>query len=222
MLTDEQVAWDRLPRETARDFHYFCHYRDLGDGRSLLKAWLDHQRRCLQVEPTPRRRCPKRLETRSRLCGWVQRAELRDRDIERQTREKAAKELVDCRIRQLRLIQAQMQSASVTARIVLEAVADPTQLPKLVAEARGSSRILLDHLDRASRNAHATVSLVECERLILGLSTQSIELDDKRTQSIGDRVPEDPRRVELAIALLDLDAGTGPGSDMPDLKGQPG
>jgi hypothetical protein len=205
MLMDQQAAWARAPREGSRAYHAFCHHRDLGVGRSVAKAWTAHQTQCLHLTPAPRRRASKRWEVWCALWAWPQRSEAWDLDVERQTREKAVKELIDARLRHLRIVQAQQQAASVSARVVLEVAQDPSQIAKLVREARDSSRLLLDHLDRASRNAHAAVALVECERLILGLSTSSVEVDDtRRPRSIGDTIPSNPRMTELAIELLAL------------------
>lgn len=210
---DEQVvAWERQRGETAKQFHAFCHHRDLGSDRSVVKAWIDHQTRCLHVQPAPRRRSPKRWEVWCARWGWPQRAELYDADLERQVRLKCAKELVDARSRHLRIVVAQLQVVAANSRVVLEALSDPTQIGRLVSDARSSSKRLLEHLDRAARNASATAQLVETERLILGMSTEIVELEDRRA-SLGSRIPENPQAVALAIQLLDSLAGTGPGTE---------
>jgi hypothetical protein len=186
-MTDERPPWERQSGEPSRAFHGFAHFRDLGAGRSIAIAYRTHRTTCLHHDSTVRTsnaRYPRCWGGWSAVWGWVARAEAWDCEIERQVRAAAAKRLVDARLRHLRVIQANLQTATVTSRIVLEAVSDPTQLQKLVTEARGSSRLLLEHLDRAARNAMATTRLVECERLILGLSTESVELDDKRARTI--------------------------------------
>ena len=213
-MMDEHVAWERQLREGPKAFHAFCHHRDLGTGRSVVKAWREHQTQCLHAEPAPRRRSPKRWEVWCTTWAWRQRAEAWDADVERQVRIKCAKELVDAKTLHLRIVRSNLQVAVVNSRIALEVLSDPTQIAKLVQEARGSSARLLDHLDRVTRNAHATVQLVECERLILGLATQIVDVDveDRRADSFANRIAANPKATALAIALLDEVAGTGPGT----------
>ena len=39
--------WERQPHETAKQYHAFCHYRDLPPSkRSIMEAWLEHKRLC--------------------------------------------------------------------------------------------------------------------------------------------------------------------------------
>jgi len=198
-----------MPGEGPKAFAAFCIYRDQGPARSLDKAW-----RAAHPQAGHRRRSKTWAEWSSRW-RWLTRAEEFDAHVELEGRKRFAKELQDAKARHARVIQANLQAAMVSTRVVLETLNDATQLAQLVTEARQSPARLKEHLDRSGRHANAVVQLVECERLILGMSTTIVEVEGRR-ETFGDRISRDPEATALAIMLLDRLAGTGDGTPPAD------
>ena len=46
MSANRVVAWAQQDGETRPAYHAFCHYRDLGEGRSAQAAWVEHVETC--------------------------------------------------------------------------------------------------------------------------------------------------------------------------------
>jgi hypothetical protein len=106
------------------------------------------------------------------------------------------------------MANAALQTLTVPSRALLEALQDPNVMPRLVAEARESSRGVFKLLELVTWCGRTIPGLVEVERLALGMSTEVIEIDDKREDTIGARIASDPKATDLAIQLLDAIAGT--------------
>lgn len=225
-LTSDLVAWERLPGEPSRAYHAFAHYRDLLTMRSVDKAWRQHKVAC---EGTDRpqidyKRASKQWAAWAARWDWLGRAEMYDADLDRQQREKTAKTQQEARERHGRLAQGQMTVNSGLTRSILEAYQDPAVMKALTTKAKASSDGLIVLLQLHVRAASTTPSLVGVERMALGLTSESVEIHDKREVStIGNRIAADPEATDLALALLDRLAGTGPGpAERPGAPGEPG
>lgn len=85
---------------------------------------------------------------------------------------------------------------SYPVRDALEAAGDPAQREKLVSQ--------------VVRVASAIPAVVTMERLALGMTTESVEVEEKREFDIefDNRILADPEAVELAQKLLRIGAGT--------------
>src|SRR5690349_6053620 len=76
--------WERQAGETAKQYSYFCVYRDLGPQRSIDRAWRSYS---ADVGQPSGGRAPRSWFTWSAQRSWVDRAEQWDADQERSLRE---------------------------------------------------------------------------------------------------------------------------------------
>jgi hypothetical protein len=204
---DDIAIWDRRPGETGKQFHAFTHYRDQGAGRSILRAYRVHLEHC-ERRVSVARAVSRRWSYWCSGWGWKERAASWDARNEQLARGQVAKDQVDARVRHARMANAALQTLTVPSRALLEALQDPNVMPRLVAEARESSRGVFKLLELVTWCGRTIPGLVEVERLALGMSTEVIEIDDKREDTIGARIASDPKATDLAIQLLDAIAGT--------------
>ena len=216
MDTTDRLPWERQRGESSRAYHGFCHYRDLGEHRSLDKAYRAHKTGCDHTQDRVKRR-PKTWMHWSSRWGWVERSALYDGDLERQVRTKFAEAVIAAKERHARIAQAALTALTAPVRAMLDALQDPTTLERLTVQARASSGGVIALLNVCIRCAQAIPAVVAVERLSLGMTTDSIDVDadDRlaRDLSFANRIAGDPEAVELAIALLDRvsgqDADTG-------------
>lgn len=209
IMTDLDI-WECQAHETAKQFHAFCHYRDMSVGnRSIDKAYRLHMVECKKTEAKGGTRA-KQWQAWAAPWQWVQRVEAWDRESERAIREKLAKDRQDSAIRHARMAQTNLQALIVPGRVLLEALqSDPTLLQRMVQQAKESVGGARAFFSMACEAARAMQSQVEVERLSLGMNTELIEVDVKREHAFGNLIAADPVATELAIALLDRIAGTG-------------
>ncbi len=204
MLTiEDRVHWERQHHEPSRAYHGFCHYRDLS-ARAIGRAWVQHKMQCEHV-PVPVRRSSSRWDAWASQWGWVDRAARWDAEIDRQHREKSLQAQLEARERHARLAQATLAVLTLPVRAALEAAKDPAVLQRLTEHARTGSGGAIQLLSTISRMAQVIPSMVTVERLALGMTTQSVEVEDSRDvdASFADRIAQDPEATSLAIALLD-------------------
>lgn len=207
---DDRVLFDQAPGEPSPAFHAFTHYRNLPSGdRSIDKAWREHQRRCRGVHGVTKSRAVPRWRIWASCWGWVERTAAWDAEQDRQAREKIAADQRDARIRHARMANAALQSLSVPSRALLEILQDPTVMPRLIAEAKESTRGVLKLVELVTWCGRVIPGLIQTERLSLGMSSDVIELvEEKRDDTIARRIIADEGATELAIRLLDSIAGT--------------
>lgn len=91
-MTDkiERQLWERLPHETPKQYHAFCHYRDLPPSRrSIFEAWLEHKRICegkaLSREEASRWSISRWAKWAS-MNDWAGRAAAWDEEVDRRKR----------------------------------------------------------------------------------------------------------------------------------------
>lgn len=222
-LQDHRDEWEQQQGETSRGFHAFAHYRDLGHDRSVARAFQEHQDRCSGVgcrsvdDPPPRkrgarlaggRRAPRLWWEWSSKFSWVARAEVWDARQDKSARERIAKDQLDARVRHARMANASLQALTVPSRAILTALQNPTVMQRLVEESRTSTNGLIKLIDLATWAAKAIPGLVAVERLALGMTTEAIEVQDRREDALAEKIVGDAVATELAIALLDRLAGT--------------
>lgn len=206
---DDLEAWERQPGEGPKMFHAFCHYRDLGAIRSVDKAWRQHKQLCEHAQPTGNKRADRAWHFWGTNWGWVERSAMWDREQDRAARAKILKDQVDARARHARMAQAFQQVLTVPVKAVLDAIQqNPQVMVQLVQDAQNGSKGLIKLIDLASWASKSAPGLVAVERLALGLTTDLVEIEDKREDDIGIRIASDPEATELAIALLNKVAGT--------------
>ena len=196
-------AWERQHREPPKAYHAFAHYRDLGPLRSIDKAWDLHARECLRDQPRAKRRSPKAWRAMSAFWGWVGRAQQWDAEIDRQMREKTAKQQLDAKERHVRLAQGALTALTVPVRATLEALQDPRLMTSLGERVRSDPNTLLTVVQIVARCAHAIPGLVSTERLALGLTTDFITIGETKPHDFADKIGTDPEATDLAIKLLD-------------------
>ena len=206
-VVNDTAIWNQRPGETGKQYHAFCDFRDLGAGRSMLRAYADHCARC-EHRVGRVRALSRRWRYWSSMWGWPERARAWDAQNELLAREKIAKDQVDARVRHARMANAALQTLTIPSRALLEALQDPHVMPRLIAEARESSRGVYKLLELVTWCAKAIPGLVQTERLSLGMTTDILEIEEKREDTLGVRIAQDPKAVDLAILLLDQIAGT--------------
>jgi hypothetical protein len=217
--------WERQPGEPAVVFHAFCHYRNLPVGRrNLDRAWRDHQQTCKSLQPAVNKRAEARWFTWSAQWGFVARAEAHDGQIEKKRLEKVVEDQLEARARHARIMSTTLAALSVPTRILLEALQDPAVLTMIINKAKTDAVAFLQLEGLAARCAQVMPGLVQQERLALGLSSDSVEINDRREPDpLAARITKDPAATELAIRLLDQLAGTGEDASLgTGLLGEPG
>jgi hypothetical protein len=192
----------------------------MGVKRSFDKAYRAHKGSCEGVQIGDRTRAPNHWAQTASRWGWVQRAELWDAAADKEQRERAAKDQTEARLRHARLAQGALTALTVPVRATIDAITDPAVLQNLVARSRTDPSALLAVIGVVARVANTIPGLVNVERLALGMTTERVEVDERRETSLAVRIAEDPAAADLAIALLDRVAGTGPGT--PVGPGAPG
>lgn len=211
-VVSDLVAWERQPGEPSRSYHAFAHYRDLGTSRSVDKAWRLHKTACDAADRSQvdSRRSTRQWNTWASQWDWLTRVELYDADLDRQQRERLVKAQMEARERHGRIAQGTLTVISGATRAMLEAYQDPNVVKALSTKAKSGSDGALAVLQVIIRGASAIPSLVSVERMALGLTTESVEIHDKREVStLASRIAADPEATDLAIRLLDRIAGTG-------------
>jgi hypothetical protein len=202
--------WDIQSHEPPKSFHAFCHFRDLGLDRSIDKAWLEHQNRCLHVTWDSKRRATRNWWARSSDWGWVVRARAWDKYQDQLALAKLAKGQAEARERHAKMANAALQTLLLPSRLTLEALQDASLWPELLKEARKSPAHLLRLVELVAQAARSIPGLVQIERLSLGLTTEHIEIEDGRgDDTFASRVRADPEAQALAFSLLDRVAGSG-------------
>lgn len=215
IVPEESIKpWERQPGESAAAYHSFCHYRDTKFGhtqvRSLAKAYQHHKKECMHTwvpEHTP---CPKHWRIWSSRWGWVERAARWDDEVDAQFRAQHAAEQVEARKRHARFAQAGLSILTAPVRAALAAAQDPVVIQRLTDHMKIGPVHTLQVLTAISRMVAVAPELVNMERLALGLSTDALEIDDKREDhGLAQRIVADPAATELAIQLLDRLANAG-------------
>jgi hypothetical protein len=203
MMTSDRVPWERQPGESSKQYHAFVHYRDLS-ARAIGRAWVQHKMQCEHV-PVPVRRSSSRWDAWASQWGWVERAARWDLEIDRVHREKSMQALLEARERHARLAQATLTVLTMPIRAALEAAKDPAILRRLTEHAKTGPGGTIQLLAVISRMAQVIPHMVTVERLALGMTTEIVEVEDKRdgAVSFADRITKDPEATSLAVALLD-------------------
>jgi hypothetical protein len=204
-FTDDRSPFDRLPGEPARAYHAFCHYRDAGSTRSLDRSWREHHAKCLgTVQPATRRR-PMSWGDWSARWGWVERAGSYDAHLDRQKRTAFEAEQVEAARRHARVLQAAISAATIPLRVALETAATPDGIETLRSAALANVSGLRLAVSEARLSAASLPSLVQAERLTLGMATEHHQLTNAPTfDPVAARIVNDPAATELAVQLLTL------------------
>ncbi len=202
---ESRPQWERLPGEITRAYHAFCHYRDLPQGgRSGRLAYITHKKNCDQVSVDPTH-APQHWSVWRTSWNWIERAAQFDDDVERQHRSKVVKQQLEARERHARLASATLSAMSIPVRAFLQANVSPVMHDELVAHVTdGGVGAKLQLLATIARVAQSMPMMVNVERLALGLTTQSIEVDNKRDEHdlLANQIAADPEATSLAVALL--------------------
>lgn len=188
--------WARQPGEGARAFHGFRHFLD-EPTRSVAAAYRAHKHTCERNPVPDTTEAPRRWRYWSNEWGWRERAALWDADIDRRVRDKLVSDQLEARQRHARLAKGTLTVLSYPVRDALEGAHDPAQRDKLVSQ--------------VVRVAGAIPAVVTMERLALGMTTESVEVEEKRDFDIAfdNRILANPEAVDLAIRLVNIGAGRG-------------
>lgn len=193
---EERQPWGQQPGEGTRPFHAFRHFLD-AQPRTVSAAYRAHKRDC-ERNPVPEfTDAPRRWRYWSSEWGWRERAALWDSEVDKQVRDKLVADQLEARQRHARLAKGTLTVLSYPVRDALEAANDPAQREKLVSQ--------------VVRVAGAIPAVVTMERLALGMTTESVEVEEKRDFDIefDNRILANPEAVELAQKLLRIGAGRG-------------
>lgn len=216
-------AWERQAGESYKAYHAFCHYRDLGAKRSVRVAYINHKGHCDHQVVNPSYP-PKRWQVWSSMWGWPERASLWDAELDRQLREKLAADQLEARQRHARASQATLSALLVPVRGMLSGIQKhPEMITKLEDHMAIGPGATLQGLAAVIRAAQVIPGIINAERLALGLTTESVEIEDKRdVDVVAQRIVEDPDATRMAIALLDRTANPREGAaERPGVPGEP-
>lgn len=195
--------WQQQHRESAKAYHAFCHLRDLPpDARSTDRGYRDHQRRC-RGRQTCHARAAKTWWAWSAAWDWPGRLASYDTAQDRVARERIAKDQTDARVRHARMALANLQVLSVPAWATLEALQNPLVRQRLVDDAKATTPGFYRLLEMVILAARAVPGLIQCERLALNMTTDVVEIEERRVDNVSLRIAQDPTAVDLAIQLLD-------------------
>lgn len=137
--------WDRQRDETHPAYVAFCVYRDLGDARSLDRAWQKQSQRPGEA--------PGRWSLWSRTFRWVERAHAYDEHLEAQERLAFERELAKLGVRRARfelkaqdLFERQVERIdTVLAKADAAPITDVTQETVQSSKDPGSKKIVVEH-----------------------------------------------------------------------------
>lgn len=141
------MYWERQRGESAKAFHAFVHYRDLGPKRSRDAAYAEHVRECGghregTVGAPPE--APGRWTGWSSRWGWTDRAAEWDGEVDRKKRETYEKTLVRVassrRARQASLALRMQEKALDSLEVLTPGSIEPKDLPKFVETAAKMER----------------------------------------------------------------------------------
>lgn len=204
--------WERQRGEPVRAYHAFCHFRDQ-KVHSCAVAYRTHKREC-EHDPVPDDTdAPRRWRLWSSEWGWVERAAVWDAEIDRQHREKLIQTQLEARERHARLAQATLTVLSLPVKAALEAARDPALVQKMVEAAGHGPAGAYQLLAAIARMASVIPSVVTMERQALGMTNESLEIEENRDFDVefANRIVADSEATDLAIALLHrVAAGAGP------------
>ncbi|HET6495906.1 MAG TPA: hypothetical protein VFH61_11150 [Thermoleophilia bacterium] len=113
MSAKRAIAWAQQDHETRPAYHAFCHYRDLGEDRSIQAAWDQHAKDCETRSAHPSPRVPGRWSQWSSDHTWLQRVMAFDREIDEQLERKLMRQRLDMAERQAKLGRAMQAKAAV-------------------------------------------------------------------------------------------------------------
>lgn len=217
-------SWERQPNEHPKAYHAFCHYRDL-KVRSQPLAFRDHKLKCEGLTVTTI--APTRWAVWAAQWHWRDRVAAYDTEIERQVRERLIRSQVEARERHARMAQATLTTLTMPIKAVLEASQNRDWVKQLTEAASAGPHAAMAFIRDISRIAGVFPGLVAVERLALGMSTEAVEIHDRRDDDLdtvlAKRITEDPAAVELAVQLLDHVANAGKGAALgPSPFGEPG
>jgi hypothetical protein len=193
--------WDRQPGESARAYHAFAHYRDGGSQRSLDRAWRDHHATCLKTPQPATRRRPPSWGNWSARWSWVARADAFDAHLAHQKQTALEAEQVEAGKRHARLLQAGMQAVTASLRVALDVVASPEGLTRLRALSATDAGLRAALVESRLAASHLP-GLITAERLVLGMSTERTEIDDRRPDVLAEAIVSDPAATAMAVSLL--------------------
>ena len=206
------APWERQHGETVRSYHAFCHFRDQ-NVHSCAVAYRTHKREC-EKDPVPDDTdAPRRWRFWSSEWGWVERAALWDAEIDRQHRETLVQAQLEARERHARLAQATLTVLSLPVKAALEAARDPALVQKMVEAAGHGPAGSYQLLAAIARMASVIPSVVTMERQALGMTTVSVEVEEKRDFDVefANRILADSTATDLAIQILHrVASGAGP------------
>lgn len=198
--------WERQPGEGVKAFHAFVHYRDMGAGRSIDAAYRQHRTICQKRQVSAKGAASGRWDKWSSENNWQSRAAAYDTEQDRKAQEKHQKRLLDVRERHAQFAAAALSVLLTPVKAILDELA---QNPKAVEELRKDEK-LAGLLEKAIGASKVAPGLVNIERLALGLSTEQVEVEQKKDDPTAAAIAGDPEATKLAIALLSKLAGPDP------------
>lgn len=141
------MYWERQRGESARAFHAFVHYRDLGPKRSRDAAYAEHRRECgghREGTVGAPSEAPGRWTGWSSRWVWTDRAAEWDGEVDRKKRETYEKTLVRVassrRARQASLALRMQEKALDSIEVLTPGMIEPKDLPKFVETAAKMER----------------------------------------------------------------------------------
>jgi hypothetical protein len=174
----ERLPWEKLSGESAKAFHAFTIYRDLGAARSLAKVG-----RALGETGVAG---PSMVEEWSVRWRWVERSDAFDRDEDRRQREERARAIADARR--------------------TEAMAGTLMLGAALRRLHGDPDATIEPLNLNDANAGDVVRLATAGAKLVhqGLG---IEPNVRDLNSVSGRAVYDLSRSLLALGIERLEAG---------------
>ena len=178
-MSSDRAAWDPIEGESSPAFHAFVHYRDLGETRSVEKAWLQHVDTCGARSATPTHYAPGRWLSWSVEKAWTVRVKAWDEHLDHEKQARMLRQHLEMADRQAKLGRVmQTKAAMYLAEATPENVTAATRLAdvgaKLERQALGEPGLRVEHTGEVTHR-YATMTDDELIREAEGILRDAAE-----------------------------------------------
>ena len=168
--------------------------------RSIDAAWEVHRTGC-EGSQRGTKGAPRNWKRTAVRWHWVQRAAAWDQHVDQVYRVEVAVKQAAARDRELHLAQGALSALSAPIWSLLEALHDPTVLPRLVQFIRSGPDALLAVVALVAQVSRPMAELIRVERIILGLAPARGVVEPEPVRS--NALPMDAEAERLALRLLE-------------------
>lgn len=194
-MDNREEPFSKLPGESHRAFHCFAHYRDMGPGRSLHKAYAEHIARCVGRQGSIRR-ASGRWHQWSVDWRWHERATAYDAYLDQQRREAAIQAAKDEAIRWERERAAQRERELEAGKALVARATEMLRFPLANIEIRKGEDGIVQEVHPARWSFESAARMFETAskliRLAAEMETSRAAVDmsvvEREAKRIGDEL----------------------------------